>query len=292
MDGVISWLLVALLFVATVGLIIRLFSIKSASRHACSEEELRLMLAQSLDNGEINPTKYAYVNNIFKFGARVAREIMVPRTEMVCLYADRSLEESLLTIRTEGFTRYPVAGEDKDRILGVVHAKELFIKYLEDSNLMLTDVMRPALFMNEAAPLEKLLEEMRERRTSMAILIDEYGGTAGVVTMEDILEEIVGEIHDEFDSHERSPVEEIGPYHYLLDNKVLLSEVAELTGVVPEEGFDTIGGWAAARIREVREGMYIEYAQWRFTIKKMEGLQIRWLEAKRIGMTEDRTEGA
>ncbi|MCP1354554.1 hemolysin family protein [Aneurinibacillus migulanus] len=292
MDGVISWLLVALLFVTTAGLAIRLFNIKSADRHIRSEEELRLMLAQSLDNGEINPTEFTYVNNIFKFGARVAREIMVPRTEMVCLYADKSLEESLLTIRTEGFTRYPVAGEDKDRILGVVHAKELFIKYLEDRNLMLMDVMRPALFVNEAAPLEKLLEEMRERRTSIAVLIDEYGGTAGMVTMEDILEEIVGEIHDEFDSHERSPVEELGPHHYLLDNKVLLSEVAELTGVTPEDGFDTIGGWVAARIREVREGMYIECAQWRFTIKKMEGLQIKWLEAKRIGMTEDRTEGA
>jgi len=282
MDGVISMLCVTVLLAAAVWLAVRLLPRKSAVGHAHPEEELRLLLAQILDSGEINPTKYAYVNNIFKFSERVAREIMVPRTEMVCLYAGESMDANLKTIRAEGFTRYPVAGEDKDHILGVVHTKELFIKYLGNANLSLMDIIRPALFVNEATPLEKLLETMREKRTSIAVLIDEYGGTAGMVTMEDILEEIVGEIRDEFDTHERSPVETLGPSHYMLDNKVLLSEVAELTGIEPEDGFDTIGGWVAARIAGIREGMYIDCAQWRFTIKKTEGMQIKWLEAKRI----------
>ncbi|MFT9849950.1 hemolysin family protein [Aneurinibacillus sp. REN35] len=287
MDGVISMLLIALLLAVNIVLVLRLAVRKAKDRRVRSEEELHLLLAERLDSGQMNSTEYAYVNNIFKFGDRVAREIMVPRTEMVCLYAGESLETSLRTICTEGFTRYPVAGEDKDRILGVVHAKELFITYFEDKSITLMDVMRPVLFVNEAAPLEKLLEKMREKHTSIAVLIDEYGGTAGMATMEDILEEIVGEIRDEFDTHERSPVERIGPGHYLLDNKVLLSEVAELTGIDQEDGFDTIGGWVAARIRIIREGMYVDRAQWRFTVKEMDGLQIKWLEARKIRAVED-----
>ncbi|MBN6186861.1 HlyC/CorC family transporter [Aneurinibacillus sp. BA2021] len=287
MDGSISMLLIALLLAVNIMLALRLLERRVKDRRARSEEELHTLLAEQLDSGRMNSTEYAYVNNIFKFGDRVAREIMVPRTEMVCLYAQESLEESLRTICAEGFTRYPVAGEDKDHILGVVHAKELFITYFEDKTITLMDVMRPVLFVNEAAPLEKLLEKMREKHTSIAVLIDEYGGTAGMATMEDILEEIVGEIRDEFDAHERSPVERIGPGHYLLDNKVLLSEVAELTGIEQEEGFDTIGGWVAARIRTIREGMYVDRAQWRFTVKEMDGLQIKWLEARKIRVAED-----
>jgi CBS domain containing-hemolysin-like protein len=270
------------------GLFIRLFGMKPASEHehAHSEEELRLLLAQSLESGEINPAEYTYMNNIFKFDERVAREIMVPRTEMACLYAGDSLEEHLETIRKEGYTRYPLAEEDKDHIIGIIHIKELFMKYIENQKLDITKLVRPALFVNEATPLETLLERMQQERTSLAILIDEYGGTAGLVTMEDILEEIVGEIRDEFDVNERPPIEEVGKNHFVVDNKVLLTEVEELTGIEADHEFDTIGGWVAAHVEEIEEGQQVERANWLFTVKEIDGLQIKRVEIKRVAASK------
>lgn len=267
---------------------IGLFGLKPASEHehAHSEEELRLILAQSLESGEINPAEYTYMNNIFKFDERVAREIMVPRTEIACLYVEDSLEEHLKTIRTEGFTRYPVAQEDKDHVIGIIHTKELFMKYLEDKNLDVTTIMRPVLFVNEATPLEALLKKMQQERSSLAVLIDEYGGTAGLVTMEDILEEIVGEIRDEFDVNERSPIEEVGQNHFIVDNKVLLIEVEELTGISADSEFDTIGGWVAAHVSEIEEGQQVEHENWKFTVQEIDGLQIKRVEIKKVATSQ------
>ncbi|GEN32924.1 MULTISPECIES: hemolysin family protein [Aneurinibacillus] len=266
------------------GLFIRLFGMKPASEHehAHSEEELRLILAQSLESGEINPAEFTYMNNIFKFDERVAREIMVPRTEMACLYAENSLQEHLQTIRQEGFTRYPIVQEDKDHVLGIIHTKELFMKYLENPNLEVTTMMRPVLFVNEATPLETLLKKMQKQRSSLAILIDEYGGTSGLVTMEDILEEIVGEIRDEFDVNERPPIETVGENHYIVDNKVLLTEVEELTGVSADPEFDTVGGWVATQVPSIEEGQKVEVENWEFTVRETDGLQIKRVEIKKI----------
>ncbi|WP_047153867.1 hemolysin family protein [Aneurinibacillus tyrosinisolvens] len=264
--------------------IARLFGLKPASEHehAHSEEELRLILTESLEGGEINAVEYTYVNNIFKFDERVAREIMVPRTEMACLYVGAEVEENLRTIREEGFTRYPVADGDKDHIIGILHTKELLMRYLEDKDFDTKTLVRPALFVNEATPIEKLLRNMQEEGTSVAILIDEYGGTAGLVAMEDILEEIVGEIRDEFDTDERPPVEEIGENHFVLDNKLLLTEVEELTGIEADPEFDTIGGWVAAHIPEVEEGRQIEHEGWQFKVQETEGLQIKRIEIVKV----------
>jgi CBS domain containing-hemolysin-like protein len=259
---------------------VHLFGMKPASEHdhAHTEEELRLILAESLESGEINPSEFMYMNNIFKFDERVAREIMVPRTEMACLFIEDSLNEHLHTVRTERYTRYPVAKEDKDHIIGIIHTKELFMKYLEDPELRIESIMRPAMFVNEATPIETLLKDMQKGRYSLSILIDEYGGTSGLVTMEDILEEIVGEIRDEFDVNERTPIEEIEEKHYIVDNKVLLSEIEELTGISYDEEFDTIGGWVAAHVEETAPGQAVEHEGWKFIVKETEGLQIRLIE--------------
>jgi CBS domain containing-hemolysin-like protein len=265
-------------------LLVRMFGLQPANEHeqAHSEEELRLILAQSLESGEINPAEYNYMNNIFKFDERVAREIMIPRTEMACLYINETLEENLKTIRQEGFTRYPVAGEDKDHIIGIIHTKRLLMKYLDNGNPDLEALVRPVLFVNEATPLETLLREMQQKRTTLAILIDEYGGTAGLVTMEDILEEIVGEIRDEFDTNERLPIEEVGKNHFIVENKVLLTEIGELTGISAEEEFDTIGGWVAAHISEIEEGKELECEDWQFKIQEIDGMQIKRIEVRKL----------
>jgi len=201
---------------------------------------------------------------------------------MACLYAENSLQEHLQTIRQEGFTRYPIVQEDKDHVLGIIHTKELFMKYLENPNLEVTTMMRPVLFVNEATPLETLLKKMQKQRSSLAILIDEYGGTSGLVTMEDILEEIVGEIRDEFDVNERPPIETVGENHYIVDNKVLLTEVEELTGVSADPEFDTVGGWVATQVPSIEEGQKVEVENWEFTVRETDGLQIKRVEIKKI----------
>ncbi|MFT9849959.1 hemolysin family protein [Aneurinibacillus sp. REN35] len=274
------------------GLFIRLFGMKPAGEHehAHSEEELRLILAQSLESGEINTSEFTYMNNIFKFDERVAREIMVPRTEMACLFAEDSLAEHLQTIRQEGRTRYPIVQEDKDHVIGIIHTKELFMKYLENPDVDITKMMRPVLFVNEATPIETLLKNMQKRRTSLAILIDEYGGTSGLVTMEDILEEIVGEIRDEFDVNERPPIEKVGENTYILDNKVLLTEVEELTGIAADEEYDTVGGWVAAHMSSMEEGRHITVDGWKFTIREVEGVQIKQVEIMRMPTPEQKAE--
>ncbi|WCK53927.1 hemolysin family protein [Aneurinibacillus sp. Ricciae_BoGa-3] len=246
------------------------------------EEELRFILDQSLDRGEINSNQYTYLMNIFKFEERVAREIMVPRTEMVCLNVDAPLEENIVAIKKEGYTRFPVIEGDKDHIIGILHTKDLFFHYLDNPRIDIKTLIRPAIFANDGSPLQSLLQRMKEERASLALLVDEYGGTAGLVTMEDILEQIVGEIHDEFDQHETDPIQIIGNDHFLVDNKVLLSEIEDLTGIAADPEFDTIGGWVAAQVMDIQEGKQVKEDNWLITIKKTRGLTIKQIEVKRL----------
>lgn len=127
---------------------------------------------------------------------------MVPRTEMATLLADQSIKEAIETVINERYTRYPVIKDDKDHIIGIVNSKDLFKSYFLDETIPLTDLMRPVIRVIENIPIQELLIRMQKERIHMAILVDEYGGTAGLVTVEDILEEIVGEIRDEFDQDE------------------------------------------------------------------------------------------
>lgn len=175
-------------------LLTKLFGFHSVKEHevAISEEELRLMLSESYKKGEINQSEYKYVNKIFEFDNRLAREIMVPRTEMATLLADQSIKEAIETVINERYTRYPVIKDDKDHIIGIVNSKDLFKSYFLDETIPLTDLMRPVIRVIENIPIQELLIRMQKERIHMAILVDEYGGTAGLVTVEDILEEIVG----------------------------------------------------------------------------------------------------
>jgi len=180
------------------GWLIRLWGLKPAkdSEEAHTEEELRIILTESYESGKINQSEYGYVKNIFHFDDLLAREIMVPRTDMVCLYKEDSLEKNLKVIKEEQYTRFPVVLENKDQIVGMVNTKEFFLKYSDNPNLDLTQLIRPVLTVSDAIPVKNLLKEMQKRGSQIAILADEYGGTSGMVTIEDILEEIVGEIRD------------------------------------------------------------------------------------------------
>lgn len=260
-----------------------LFGVKDPNGidEAHTEEELRQILSESYQYGEINQAEYKYVNRIFEFDDRIAKEIMVPRTEVICLYQDQSLEENIAVMQQEKYTRYPVAVGDKDHIVGLVNIKELFYaQSLSESLSHIERFIHPIIQVIETIPIKKLLVKMQKEHFHMAVLLDEYGGTSGIVTVEDILEEIVGEIRDEFDADERPMIEKLSDNQFLLDGKVLLSEINELLDVaIEKEDIDTIGGYLLSELTKIEIGQQIETNDYMFEIVEMEGHQIKFIKA-------------
>ncbi|CAM4216635.1 HlyC/CorC family transporter [Bacillus cereus] len=269
-------------------LVTGLFGLHPASEHevAHSEEELRLILSESYESGEINQREFKYVNNIFEFDNRVAKEIMVPRTEVVGLYEDEPFETHIKVIAQEKYTRYPVFGEDKDEIVGMVNVKDLFIRYMDgnqDEECSITPYTRPVIEVLENIPIHDLLLQMQRRHIPLAVLYDEYGGTAGIVTLEDILEEIVGEIRDEYDEDEHPPIEHISEGCKIVEGKVLISEVNDLLGIhLIADDVDTIGGWIMVQKQIVAEGDVIEKHGFYFKVLEKDMHQIKRVEIKKV----------
>ncbi|WNS76726.1 hemolysin family protein [Bacillus sp. DTU_2020_1000418_1_SI_GHA_SEK_038] len=264
-----------------------LFGLKPVSEHeiAHSEEELRIILSESLKSGEINQSEYKYVNNIFEFDNRIAKEIMVPRTEIVSLDENATLSEVLDVIMNERYTRYPITGGDKDTILGHINVKEILTdcirKKCKEENTVV-QYIKPVIKVIETIPIHDLLLKMQKERIHMAILFDEYGGTAGLVTAEDILEEIVGEIRDEFDADELPFVQKLDKDHYILDAKLLISETNDLLGTtLDEDEVDTLGGWILTQKFDLEQGEALEHDGYQFIIKEIEGHHILYIEVKK-----------
>ncbi|WP_041488262.1 hemolysin family protein [Bacillus pseudomycoides] len=269
-------------------LVTGIFGLSPASEHevAHSEEELRLILSESYKSGEINQAEFKYVNNIFEFDNRLAKEIMVPRTEIVGLYEDEPFETHIKVIGQEKYTRYPVFGEEKDEIIGMVNVKDLFIRYMDggqNEECSIIPYTRPVIEVLENIPIHDLLLQMQKRRIPLAVLYDEYGGTAGIVTLEDILEEIVGEIRDEYDEDEHPPIEHISETYKIIDGKVLISEVNDLLGLhLFADDVDTIGGWIMMQKQTIIEGDVIETNGWIFKVLEKDVHQIKRVEIKKV----------
>ncbi|MFE4522256.1 hemolysin family protein [Cytobacillus firmus] len=265
--------------------LVGLFGLKPASEHemAHSEEELRILLSESYKSGEINKNELKYVNNIFEFDERIAKEIMVPRTEMITIASDNTLAEIMQTIQTENYTRYPVEDGDKDNIRGFINVKEFLTASLTNritpENLDLDSFINPVIHVIESIPIHDLLVKMQKERIHIAILMDEYGGTSGLVTVEDILEEIVGEIRDEFDEDEVPEIRKLNDNHYILDSKLLIEDVNNLLGTDFEhEDVDTIGGWFLTQHMEAEIGTEIEADGFTFKVHEKDGHQLHYLE--------------
>ncbi|WP_409304488.1 hemolysin family protein [Peribacillus sp. SCS-155] len=265
-------------------LVTRMFGLKPVSEHelAHTEEELRIILSESYKSGEINQSEFKYVNKIFEFDDRIAKEIMVPRTEIVSLSIEDKIEDLFSLVTEEKFTRYPVIDGDKDHVIGMVNVKELFTEMISKhnkSNQTIERYIRPIIRVIDSIPIQELLLKMQKERIHMAILMDEYGGTSGLVTVEDILEEIVGDIRDEFDLDEIPMVRKVKTDHYILDAKVLISEVNDLLGLeISDEDIDTIGGWVLSENYEAKQGDELFQGSYCFKIKEMEEHHIRYIE--------------
>ena len=274
------------------GFITSIIGIKPASESdvAHSEEELKMLLSDSYNSGEINQSEYKYVNNIFNFDNRTAREVMVPRTDIVNFSKDDTLQDFIQHAKDLRFTRYPIVEDDKDHVVGLVNIKEIFSDITKSKKvkaITLEAFTRPIIRVMENTRIQDLLIKMQKERIHMAILMDEYGGTAGLVTVEDILEEIVGEIRDEFDVDEIPPIRQITEDHFIVDGKILLSEINGKLGIhLEDDDIDTIGGWMLTQNYEIQTGDCLEAESFTFKVNKMEDHMIRYIEIQRAPLKD------
>jgi len=251
------------------------FEVASEGEEAHTEEEIRLLMEESHRKGLIDDTEVDFVDNVFDFTDLNVREIMTPRTDMVCVYLEDTVEENLKTILEEQLTRYPICHEDKDHIVGFLHVKDLMKVMAEGRKPNLRRLARKALVVPESMDVSVLLKTMQKQRSQMAIVVDEYGGTSGMVTIEDIVEEIVGDIQDEFDE-ERPTAERRGRRVFSVDAKMLLEELDDILEVcIEDEDVDSVGGWLYDQIGTApRVGQMAASGGNTFYVEEIDGVRI------------------
>ena len=259
-------------------LIIRMFGADpNAGNEAMSEEELKIIMNNSYHGGEINQTELAYMQNIFSFDERHAKDIMVPRTQMITLNEPFNVDELLETIKEHQFTRYPITEDgDKDHIKGFINVKEFLTEYASGVPIKIANYIHELPMISESTRISDALVRMQREHVHISLIIDEYGGTAGILTMEDILEEIVGEIRDEFDDDEINDIVELDEQTYQINGRVLLSDLEEKFGIYFEdsEDIDTIGGWLQAQNTDLEQDDYVDTTYDRWVISEIENHQI------------------
>ena len=251
----------------------------SEAHLAHSEEELRLILAHSYEKGVLGRDETRILERVFDFADRSVRQVMVPSVEVVFLDVQKGLEENLEVAREDKHTRYPLCEGSLDRVLGIAHVKDLFWKYeVVGTNFDILEIKRPVKFVPESKHIKTLLTEFRHTQTHLAVAVDEYGSTVGIVTLEDILEELVGEIQDEFDI-EAPPrmIQKKDDLHYVVQGRALLEELEdELEIKIDDAENDTIGGHVMMELgRTAKVGDEVIVADlWRVRVVGMKGLQI------------------
>src|SRR5919204_253773 len=246
----------------------------SAETNVHSEEELKMLVALSARKGVLQESERIIVARAMEFADRVLRQVMVPRTEIVAIPDDAPMAELIATARQHRFSRLPVFHDDLDHILGVVHVKEL-VGVDRASHAKARDVMRKVPMMPETMRLDQALAEFRRQRVQLAVVLDEFGGTAGLVTLEDVLEELVGEVQDEFD-REAPAFKEEAPGTYLVDGLTSLDALRERLGLeLPDEPYDTVGGLVFGRLgRLATVGDAVEIDGYRFQVTAIDGRRV------------------
>ncbi len=222
-----------------------------------SEIELREVVDLAQQRGVVAADERKMIQSVFELGDTPAREVMVPRTEMVWIESDKTAAQATSLAIRSGHSRMPVIGDDVDDIIGVVYLKDLvrrtYYSVAAARDITVAEVMRPAVFIPDSKPLDDLLKEMQLDRVHMALLVDEYGATAGLITIEDVLEEIVGEIADEYDTDEVAPVEELGDNIFRVSARLPIEDVGELYDIELDDDLDvdTVGGLLALELGRV-----------------------------------------
>lgn len=236
-------------------IIFKLFGIKTnIGQPYITEEELRTMVNVSHEEGVLEIEERQIINNVFQFGDMQAKEAMVQRLDMVCIDSQNSYEEIINLFKEEQFSRMPVYEESVDDVIGIVNIKDVvFLTDDEIENFDIKNYVREAFFTYEFKKITELLEEMKKDKSQMAIVVDEYGGTSGLITIEDLVEEIVGEIEDEYDEEDED-IQVIKEDEYIIDGSKKISEVNDLIGTnLESEEFDSIGGFIIGHLKRLPE---------------------------------------
>ncbi|SMC27976.1 Hemolysin, contains CBS domains [Clostridium acidisoli DSM 12555] len=272
-------------------IVLKIFGITQVNENdpAHTDEEIKLLVEESYEHGLIDKTEMTFVDNIFDFSEKTVKEIMIPRTDMECIYIEDSFDEIIETTLKEQMTRYPICRDSKDNVIGFIHIKDLYRMKIEDTKENLEEVIREIKFVPESMSISELLKLMQKERAQMAIIIDEYGGTAGLVTVEDILEEIVGEIQDEFDEEENEEISKNEDGNYIVDGKIIIDDINELLETnIEDENIDTIGGWIYSQLNSYPQiNDKVIYKNYEFIVMKCNRKRISKILIKNIKNEQD-----
>jgi CBS domain containing-hemolysin-like protein len=253
-----------------------------------TEADIAYLIRLSHEEGVFKQEHGNMLQSVMSFRETTVREIMVPRTDLSSLPLDCPFKELLRLVSQYGYTRWPVYDGDIDNVIGILYVKDLinFLTTPQQQEFILKNHVRRAIFIPESMRLDGALREFQRQKVHLAIVVDEYGGTAGAVTLEDTLEEIVGEIHDEYDKEEEEQtVKKISEGHFIADGRTSISNLFRQTGInLPnDETYDTLGGFLVARFGEIPEqDALLEYEQWRFLVVEVEKNRIVKVEIKNI----------
>ncbi len=261
----------------TANRLLRLLGIDPPGEHERlhSPEEIRMLVEQSTEGGSLLQQDARLLEGVFEFSEKTAQEVMTPRTQMVALDADLAVEEAADEVAEAGRSRYPAYTESLDEIIGVVHAKDILSALRARPGAKVREIMRPPLFVPGTREVEDVLADMKRLNTHLAVVLDEYGGTAGLVTMEDLLEEIVGPIFDEHDREERAkPGDQVVPH---LDGSMPISEFnAEYDATLDDTDYTTLGGYVFGQIgRLPKLGDQVTVGSHTFEVAEMDGRRVK-----------------
>ena len=251
----------------------------STARVVHTIEDLDLLVDTSYDEGVLNETEKDMLHNMFNFSDLTAREVMIPRTDMVCVPIDMPFDELNKLAKDNQYTRYPVYDGDIDHITGLIHVKDLYSLSIEDKETTVESLQRKIMLVPETMTLDNLVREFKKNKSQMAVVVDEFGGTSGIITLEDVFEEIFGDVQDEFDEETEINITEIKPNHYLVNGMMRLDELAEYFDLPDEklevEDVDTIAGLVVKELGRLAVlDDFVKYEDFTFTVKEIDGARI------------------
>lgn len=269
----------------------RLFGVSENEEETVTEEEIRMMIDVGEEKGTIDEEEKNMLNNVFEFNDKVVSEIMIPRTEIFALDMNMSISEVIEELSEDlRYSRIPVYDEKIDKIKGIVYIKDILLS-TKNKNTKIKNLMKEVFFVSETKPVNELFEELRKNRKQIAIVIDEYGGTSGIVTMEDILEEIVGDIYDEYDKVEKL-IDQLDENTFVLSGKLAIYEVEDILGIDIEEGdYDTLSGYLVEELgripTEKDKGVVIETPKVAYKIENVKDRHISKVKACKVEQIEN-----
>jgi putative hemolysin len=268
-------------------LVLRPFGRKPYTERAyITEEEVKLLIREGGKHGVFEPTEEKILQSIFEFTDMSVKEVMIPATQMVGIRIDQSLQEVISIIEEEQFSRYPVFGKDPNDIRGILYAKDFLTLFAKAGHLDIRKIIKPPFFIPETMKISLLLREMQKKRVHMALVVDEYGGVSGLVTIEDLIEEIVGEIHDEYDTE--SPLIHLADGSLLIDAAISLRDLKEDYDIQLAESpeYETLGGFLITTLQRIpRAGDVLVTEGKKFHIVEMVGKRISKVKMQRLPET-------